>query len=120
MKSSKKLSVVMEKWRKEKKGHFAVYSREGKRFVVPLYHLNHPLFRVLLEIAEEQFGTRVTGPIQVPCEEEFMDYILSVLRKNHSEDEENFPVSMTTCHFFSFPSLWGSQSPGTGNLSSVS
>ena len=94
--SSMKLSEIIERWRKRKKGHFAVYTREGKRFVVPLYYLNHPIFRVLLEMAEEEFGTANHGPLQVPCEEELMDYILSVLRKNPSENADKALASMTT------------------------
>jgi hypothetical protein len=46
------------------------------------YYLNHPIFRVLLEMAEEEFGSTILGPLQVPCEEELMDFILSLLRKN--------------------------------------
>ncbi|XVF35865.1 hypothetical protein REPUB_Repub19eG0008200 [Reevesia pubescens] len=94
--SSMKLSEIIERWRKRKKGHFAVYTREGKRFVVPLYYLNHPIFRVLLEMAEEEFGIENHGPLQVPCEEELMDYILSLLRKNPCENVDKALASMTT------------------------
>ncbi|XP_059462076.1 auxin-responsive protein SAUR36 [Corylus avellana] len=83
--SPKKLSEIIEKWKKRKKGYFAVYTKEGRRFVVPLYYLNHPIFRVLLEMAQEEFGSTILGPLQVPCEEELMEYILSLLRKNPSE-----------------------------------
>lgn len=111
-----KLSEIVEKWRKRKKGHFTVYTKDGKRFVVPLYYLNHPIFRVLLEMAEEEFGTVVNGPLQVPCEEELMDYILSLLRKNPSEDVEKALVSMsTTCKgatASSFFPLFHAQSQG--------
>ncbi|XVE56251.1 hypothetical protein DITRI_Ditri03aG0223400 [Diplodiscus trichospermus] len=96
--SSMKLTEMIERWRKRKKGHFAVYTREGKRFVVPLYYLNHPIFKVLLEMAEEEFGTENHGPLQVPCEEELMDYILSLLRKHHpSEIADKDFESMTSC-----------------------
>ena len=72
-----------------KGGHFAVYTKEGKRFVVPLCYLNHPIFRVLLEMAEEEFGSTVHGPLKVPCEEELMNYILCFLRKNPPHEVEN-------------------------------
>ncbi|TXG51952.1 hypothetical protein EZV62_021121 [Acer yangbiense] len=95
--SSVKLSEIVERlFRKRKKGHFAVYTKEGKRFVVPLHYLNHPIFRVLLEMAEEEYGTTVNGPLQVPCEEEIMDYILSLLRKSASREVEEALISMTT------------------------
>ncbi|XP_022766545.1 auxin-induced protein 6B-like [Durio zibethinus] len=103
--SSMKLSEIVERWRKRKKGHFAVYTKEGKRFVVPLCYLNHPIFRVLLEMAEEEFGTANHGPLQVPCEEELMDYILSLLRKNPSENVNKALASMTTCQGASLSSF---------------
>ncbi|KAF3596010.1 hypothetical protein DY000_02020143 [Brassica cretica] len=49
---SLKLTNMMEKWRC-KKGHFSVYNREGRGFVLPLDYLKHPIFQVLLEMAEE-------------------------------------------------------------------
>ncbi|XP_015573405.1 auxin-responsive protein SAUR66-like [Ricinus communis] len=80
--SSKILSEIIQKWiTMKKKGHFAVYTKEGKRFVVPIDYLNHPIFKVLLEMAEEEFGTAAHGPLQVPCEEEFLEYIFTLLSK---------------------------------------
>ncbi|KAF6172499.1 hypothetical protein GIB67_007012 [Kingdonia uniflora] len=105
MRSSKKLSEILGKWGKRKKGHFVVYAKEGKRFVVPLYYLNHPIFRVLLEMAEEEFGSAIHGPLQVPCEEEFMDYIVALLRKNPTVEVEKSLVSITSCNGASFSSM---------------
>ncbi|KAI3922473.1 hypothetical protein MKX01_006162 [Papaver californicum] len=97
MKSSKnKLSGIIGKWRKSRKGYFVVYAKEGKRFVVPLYYLNHPIFKVLLEMAEEEFGSTVDGPLQVPCEEELMDFILALLRNNWHLDVEKAFVSLNS------------------------
>ncbi|KAI3961691.1 hypothetical protein MKW92_012647 [Papaver armeniacum] len=98
MKSSKsKLSGIIGKWRKSRKGYFVVYAKEGKRFVVPLYYLNHPIFKVLLEMAEEEFGSTVDGPLQVPCEEELMDFILALLRNNwHLDEKAFFSLNSTT------------------------
>lgn len=81
--SSKKLSKTLEKWRKRKKGCFTVYTKEAKRFVVPLCYLNHPIFQVLLETAEEEFGSNIPGPLRVPCEDELLDYILSIFGNNN-------------------------------------
>eukprot|EP01018_Ginkgo_biloba_P027652 Gb_16165 [translate_table: standard] len=40
-------------------GHLAVYvGRECKRFVIQTGYVNHPLFRLLLEKAEEEFGVK--------------------------------------------------------------
>ncbi|XP_057974355.1 auxin-responsive protein SAUR36 [Malania oleifera] len=119
--SSKKLSEIIEKWRKRKKGHFVVYTRDGKRFVLPLYYLNHPIFRVLLEMAEEEFGSTVHGPLQVPCEEGLMYSILSLLSKNNPSGEvEKALLSMTTCRgasFSSFLPLFNAHNQGeNGNI----
>ena len=56
---SLKLTNMMEKWRQCKKGHFSVYNREGRGFVLPLDYLKHPIFQVLLEMAEEEFGSTI-------------------------------------------------------------
>ena len=91
------LGEMMKKWKRWKKGHFAVYTKGGKRFVVPLYYLKHPIFRVLLEMAEEEFGTAAHGPLQVPCEEEFMEFVLSLLRKNPLQQVEDEFLLMSSC-----------------------
>ncbi|WOL10091.1 hypothetical protein Cni_G18845 [Canna indica] len=59
-----------EYWRPPK-GHLAVYVGVGqqaaKRYVVPVVHFNHPLFRELLREAEEEFGFCHPGCITIPC-----------------------------------------------------
>ncbi|XP_027182273.1 auxin-responsive protein SAUR21-like [Coffea eugenioides] len=55
------------------KGHFAVYVGEAsrKRYVIPLYYLNHPSFRCLLPQAEKEFGfNHPMGALTIPCTEE--------------------------------------------------
>ncbi|CAN4094060.1 unnamed protein product [Withania somnifera] len=98
---SKKLGNIIAKWRKRKKGQFVVYTKEDKRFVVPLYYLNHPIFRVLLEMAEEEYGSNVNGPLQVPCENELMEHILcfsSTKNENNAKIGEALISSIdTTC-----------------------
>ncbi|KAJ0257465.1 Uncharacterized protein HA466_0083210 [Hirschfeldia incana] len=90
---SLRLTNMMEKWRKCKKGHFAVYTREGRRFVLPLDYLKHPIFQVLLEMAEEEFGSTICGPLKVPCDGGLMDHILMLLRKRnlsgHGDDDDD-------------------------------
>ncbi|KAJ4889553.1 SAUR-like auxin-responsive protein family [Raphanus sativus] len=90
---SLRLTDMMEKWRKWKKGHFAVYTRDGRRFVLPLDYLKHPMFQVLLEMAEEEFGSTICGPLKVPCDGGLMDHILMLLRKRslsgHGNDEND-------------------------------
>ncbi|GFP86961.1 auxin-induced protein x15 [Phtheirospermum japonicum] len=96
--SSKKLSNIIGKWRK--RGHFVVYSKDSERFLVPLCYLNHPIFRVLLEMAEEEYGLTAHGPLQVPCEKELMESILCLLRKNPNDEVEK--VLLSTCRGATF------------------
>ena len=118
--SSKILSDIIQKWiNKRKKGHFAVYTKEGKRFAVPIDFLNHPIFKVLLEIAEEEFGTTAHGPLQVPCEEEFMEYIFTLLRKNPSPEAENALFSTNNCEGISSSSFSQSRRSSTAACGSA-
>nr|XP_009777629.1 PREDICTED: auxin-induced protein X15-like [Nicotiana sylvestris] len=94
---TKKLTNIIAKWRKRRKGQFVVYTKEGKRFVVPLYYLNHPIFKVLLEMAEEEYGSTVNGPLRVPCENELMEYILCLLRTKPDAEIEEAISSISTC-----------------------
>ncbi|KAK9155586.1 hypothetical protein Sjap_003066 [Stephania japonica] len=54
------------------KGQLAVYVGETKkkRFVVPVFYLNHPSFQDLLSSAEEEFGfNHPMGGLTIPCKE---------------------------------------------------
>ncbi|KAI3886373.1 hypothetical protein MKW92_039695 [Papaver armeniacum] len=63
------------------KGHFTVYVGDGsqlkKRFVVPMWYLNHPSFQDLLSLAEEEFGfDHPMGGLTFPCNEaSFIDLV---------------------------------------------
>ncbi|XP_051148284.1 auxin-responsive protein SAUR26-like [Andrographis paniculata] len=49
-------------------GTFAVYvGKERERFVVPTAYLSHPLFKILLEKAREEFGFEHQEGLAVPC-----------------------------------------------------
>ncbi|PRQ60546.1 putative small auxin-up RNA [Rosa chinensis] len=58
------------------KGCMAVIVGQGEeqqRFVIPVVHINHPLFIQLLEEAEKEYGFDHDGPITIPCHvEEFL------------------------------------------------
>lgn len=64
-----------ERIRRVPKGHLTVYvgpTEEGgatvaKRVVVPLIYIHHPLFRRLLEEAQEKYGFDQPGGIIIPC-----------------------------------------------------
>ncbi|CAL5063482.1 unnamed protein product [Urochloa decumbens] len=54
---------------KPAEGCFTVCVGAGRqRFVVRTECVNHPLFRALLEEAEEAFGYAAAGPLALPCD----------------------------------------------------
>ncbi|XP_072956589.1 indole-3-acetic acid-induced protein ARG7-like [Typha angustifolia] len=94
--------LILRKWQRlgrgnrRNKGHFVVYAKGGKRYVVPLKYLDHPIFKVLLEMAEEEFGTRGHGPLMVPCEEELMEHVVSLLKTHPCDCVEKKLTSITS------------------------
>lgn len=71
------------------KGHFVVYSADGKRFMFPLEYLQNDIFKELLRVAEEEFGLPRDGPITFPCGAILLDCIVgSIQQQNNSEDLE--------------------------------
>ncbi|KAH0679741.1 hypothetical protein KY284_020826 [Solanum tuberosum] len=63
------------------KGHFVVYTTDQARFVVPLAYLENEVIRQLLRMSEEEFGLSSGGPITLPCDSAFMEYIVSLIKK---------------------------------------
>lgn len=50
-------------------GFFPVYvGLEKQRFAVKMKYVNHPLFQMLLEDSEIEYGYNTPGPILLPCE----------------------------------------------------
>ncbi|RLN34746.1 auxin-responsive protein SAUR41-like [Panicum miliaceum] len=65
-------------------GCFTVYVGAGRqRFVVRTECVNHPLFRALLEEAEEAFGYAAAGPLALPCD---ADAFVRVLEQIEEEE----------------------------------
>ncbi|GAB2225192.1 hypothetical protein Droror1_Dr00005983 [Drosera rotundifolia] len=71
-----------------KKGHFAVYSADKKRFVIPVAYLQNEIFIELLEAAEEHFGSLRDGPITLPCNGLLVEYVLSLMQTDGAEDQK--------------------------------
>ncbi|PIA32919.1 hypothetical protein AQUCO_04300104v1 [Aquilegia coerulea] len=71
------------------KGHFVVYSADKKRFVVPLEYLTSSIFRELFQMSEEEYGLPGDGPIVLPCDATFMEYVILFVRGYVSKDVEN-------------------------------
>ncbi|WMV53092.1 hypothetical protein MTR67_046477 [Solanum verrucosum] len=63
------------------KGHFVVYTADQAHFVIPLAYLENEVIRQLLNLSEEEFGLPSGGPITLPCDSAFMNYIISLIKK---------------------------------------
>ncbi|KAI3926466.1 hypothetical protein MKW92_052593 [Papaver armeniacum] len=67
------------------KGYLAVYvGPELRRFIIPTTYLAHPLFKVLLEKVEEEFGFEHKGGLTIPCEIETFKYLLKCMETNQT------------------------------------
>ncbi|OVA16030.1 Auxin-induced protein [Macleaya cordata] len=98
--NTKRLIYMVKKWQKKvsamkrrrisfptDKGYFVVYAIDMKRFVVPLEYLNNSIFRELFKMSEEEFGLPSNGPITLPCDSAFMEYVISFLRQRRHLSE---------------------------------
>ncbi|RYR69842.1 hypothetical protein S83_006802 [Arachis hypogaea] len=70
--SIRKASLSASKGTNVPKGYLAVYVGDKmRRFLIPVYYLNQPLFRELLSQSEEEFGyDHPTGGLTIPCSED--------------------------------------------------
>eukprot|EP01018_Ginkgo_biloba_P027682 Gb_29890 [translate_table: standard] len=65
-----------------REGYLAVYvGKQRKRFIIPTTYLTLPVFRTLLEKAEEEFGFDHKGGLTIPCEVSIFKHVLRVLEK---------------------------------------
>ncbi|GFY94523.1 SAUR-like auxin-responsive protein family [Actinidia rufa] len=68
------------------KGHFVVYTADQRRFVFPIVYLNNDIFRDLLKLSEEEFGLPSDGPITLPVDAVFMDYVVSLIQRRTTKE----------------------------------
>ena len=69
------------------KGHCVVYSADGWRFQVPLAYLGTVVFGELLMLSQEEFGfASDDGKITLPCDAVVVEYVVSLLRRDASEE----------------------------------
>ncbi|XP_068305183.1 auxin-responsive protein SAUR50-like [Pyrus communis] len=74
-------------------GCFSVYvGPQRQRFVVKTEFANHPLFKMLLDDAEMEYGYNCDGPILLPCD---VDLFYNVLAEMESSEE----ISTPNCGF---------------------
>ncbi|KAK1606941.1 hypothetical protein QYE76_030614 [Lolium multiflorum] len=78
------------------KGHFVVYSSDGRRFETPLVCLRTTVFEELLRMSQEEFGFTSDGRIILPCDTTMMEYVVCLLRREASEDVERALLSSIT------------------------
>ncbi|OIT22613.1 auxin-responsive protein saur32 [Nicotiana attenuata] len=55
---------------------------EQQKFVIPVMHINHPLFIQLLKEAEKEYGFHHNGPINIPCHVEEFRYVEGIIDKD--------------------------------------
>ena len=81
------------------KGHFVVYTTDQARFMIPLEYLSKRIFRELLKLSEEEFGLEIDGPITLPCDASFMEYVILFLQRGGDKNVETFLLMsvVTSC-----------------------
>ncbi|KAE8724914.1 Auxin-responsive protein SAUR65 [Hibiscus syriacus] len=70
------------------KGHFVVYSVDQHRFVLPLEYLKNKIVMELFNLAEEEFGLPGDGHLILPCDANFMEYVIDLIRRKPSKEVE--------------------------------
>ena len=70
------------------KGHFVVYSSDRRRFVIPLMYLDSEIMRELFQMSEEEYGIQSTGPIILPYDSVFLDYVISFIQRGVAKELE--------------------------------
>ncbi|KAJ9129116.1 hypothetical protein P3X46_034107 [Hevea brasiliensis] len=70
------------------KGNFVIYTNDHKRFTIPIAYLNNNIIKELLKMSEEVFGLPSGGPIELPCDAVFMEYMVSLIKRGLSKDIE--------------------------------
>ncbi|KAJ4824541.1 hypothetical protein Tsubulata_011037 [Turnera subulata] len=67
-------------------GCFSVYvGPERQRFVIKTEYANHPLFKILLEEAESEYGYSPEGPLSLPCNVDVFYKVLVAMDDNNSD-----------------------------------
>nr|XP_009763185.1 PREDICTED: auxin-induced protein X10A-like [Nicotiana sylvestris] len=95
------------------KGQFVVYTTDQRCFVIPLAYLGNEAILQLLNMSEEEFGLPSGGPITLPCDSAFMDYIISLIKKGAAAGDIHkallLSVTSCCCSTSSLHQEWGNQ-----------
>ncbi|KDP47164.1 hypothetical protein JCGZ_00055 [Jatropha curcas] len=112
--SPKKLIHIARKWQRQaalkrkrisfpsvsqvaNKGHFVVYTADKKRFAFPMLYLNNYVFRQLLAMSEEEFGSPGDGPIILTCDSSLMEYVVHLIKRRIDREMEE-ALLMSLCN----------------------
>ncbi|VVA92964.1 unnamed protein product [Arabis nemorensis] len=71
------------------KGCFVVYTADNTRFAFPISYLSNSVFQELLKISEEEFGIPSCGPITLPFDSVFLEYLIKLIERRMDGDMEN-------------------------------
>ncbi|KAI3463600.1 hypothetical protein Pfo_020263 [Paulownia fortunei] len=89
-KASKRDNKANEKHQAAPNGCFSVYvGPEKQRFVIKTEFANHPLFKMLLEDAELEYGFNSEGPLLLPCEVDLFCQVLAEM--DSGQDFDQYP-----------------------------
>ncbi|CAD5313992.1 unnamed protein product [Arabidopsis thaliana] len=84
------------------KGCFVVYTADKIRFSFPLSYLSNTIVQELLKISEEEFGLPTEGPITLPFDSAFLEYLIKLIQRRMDEDTEKallLSISSARCSF---------------------
>ncbi|KAL1192560.1 Auxin-responsive protein SAUR67 [Cardamine amara subsp. amara] len=70
------------------KGCFVVYTADQKRFAFPISYLSNSVFQELFKISEEEFGIPTGGPITLPFDSVFVEYLIKLIQRRMDGDTE--------------------------------
>ncbi|KAL5738822.1 hypothetical protein ACOSP7_031583 [Xanthoceras sorbifolium] len=86
--------------------HFVVYTTDRRRFTFPISYLSNYIFLELLRMSEEEFGLPSNGPITLPCDAIFMEYVVSLIQGRVDRQlQEAFLMSVASSRCSLCPSL---------------
>ncbi|CAE5958807.1 unnamed protein product [Arabidopsis arenosa] len=84
------------------KGCFVVYTADKIRFAFPLSYLSNSIVQELLKISEEEFGILTEGPITLPFDSAFLEYLIKLIQRRMDGDTEKallLSISSARCCF---------------------
>lgn len=70
------------------KGCFVVYTADKFRFAFPISYLSNSIVKELLKISEEEFGLPTEGPITLPFDSTFLEYLIKMIQRQIDGDTE--------------------------------